>query len=217
MLTVDVNSLLEIVQFLRQYHSNPLNPPALVQGMTYVNTGSQFQAVNIPYGPDEENVIGTVQLGIDQFELMGSTKFTGGNIERFTSYQHSKEYNNKESDYSIALSNPNLHTNPKNKSAIINMISECSRSTFVLNAISTLLGNYDTIPIQAWGGLEYAFKHYGATCDFIGYGILAGNQAWQPLIYNDYENYVNDLPANTNKALYLAELQAVNTYVTERQ
>jgi hypothetical protein len=212
MLTLDADSLLEIVQALRRYHINPGITPPLVQGMTYADGQSRYRAVNIPYGLYGD-VVGTVQLTIDQFELTGSSRVTGGSIQPFTSYQHSAEFNNKQSNYNAALLNPNLNSSPQNKSAIINMISECSRSTFVLDAITTLLSSYVTIPDKAWMGLAYAFKHYSATCDFIGYGILAGNQAWQPLIYNDYQNYVNDLPANTNKAFYLEQLQAVNTYV----
>lgn len=213
MLTLDADSLLEIVQDLRQYHINPGQPPRLVQDMTYADGHSKYRAVNIPYGLYGD-VVGTAQFTIDQFELTGSTKFTGGNIEWFTSYQHSG-FNNKENDYGSALLNPDLHNNAKNKSAIISMVSECSRSTFVTNAITTLLRSRITIPVEASMGLEYAFKHYSATCKYAGFTILASDPNWHPLIYNEYENYVNSLPANTNKAVFLQQLQAVNTYVQD--
>lgn len=171
--------------------------------------------LQIDYG-FEKKKYGTIVIKRGQFEVIEVSNVKG-ELVKLEKYNHSEHPNRTKQDYIDALKCKGLNKDSKKASAVIILLSESCRSLMVLETIIKLLTSQDfePLPKEVWAGLEFAFKNYGKTAKFLGYHIKAGEEPWEPLIVQNYLDYINSDTFKGKKAEQIKYIEAVDEYLLE--
>lgn len=171
--------------------------------------------LQIDYG-FEKKKNGSIVIKRGQFEVIEVTN-TKGEFVKLGSYSHSTQPNRTKQDYINALKCKDLNKDSKKASVLIILLSESCRSLMVLESLKKLLNSQDfePLPAEVWAGLEFAFKNYGKAARFLGYKIKAGEEPWEPLIVQNYLNYIKSDKFRGKKAEQIKRIEAVDEYLKE--
>lgn len=205
MLDTDVTNLDTATNALIWFHRNNVLPPNTPNWITIAQN-----SLIMEYGYNN-NLYGRVQFGRGQFELTHVTN-TNNQLVPLTSYNHQGK-NKTKADYIDALKCNDLNTNQKFVSAIIILTSESCRSQMVASAITALMESEVAFSDDVWGGLEFAFKNYRKTAEFLGYDIMAGGTPWTSLRADNYISYINSDKFTGDRETETKHINAVKDYI----